>query len=48
MCTHFNPLILMSDQDRVSPYDINTIPSLSDEKKEKLNLTNSKFFAQTS
>ena len=48
MCTHFNPLIPKSDQDRVSPYDINTIPSLSDEKKEKLNLTNSKFFAQTS
>ena len=32
----FNPLIPMSDQDRISPYNINTISS--DENKEKYQL----------
>ena len=32
----FNPLIPMSDRDRISPYNINTISS--DEKKEKYQL----------
>ena len=40
MVWYFNPLTPMSDQDRISPYNINTIsiqyqPEVSDENKEK-------------
>ena len=39
MHTDVNPLPPMSDQDRISPYNINTI-SISDENKEKFQLKN--------
>ena len=38
MCTHFNPLIPMSDQDRVSPYHQYKIKKVNNENQEKYQL----------